>query len=323
MSTPEAPIPTKFWAIVRWVVQNHPWVFFLIAIERWAEHDYQLAAIFSTIFVVNLFVASQWDQLGSYLQRQKKMLPYIAIGALGLILVGISLGALWAGGLNGAPNTGRIVWNFDDPLKKNTDYFLVMTKAGPNGETRIGGFQVVGKNTSGDPVSQFKGTFRVDHTNKTDPFYILANEDVSKAKTPFDGVIPTLPEDTYGIPGLADFKIQTFEKVVFETGKDGVPAEQFLRNSVPFTVILEYDGLKIERKFSKQQIEEEVKRFERFSDPANSNLIPRILRKPTAEPPKFPADFLPLFQQPPTEHPKETKADQSKGPSASPSDRVP
>ena len=75
----------------------------------------------------------------------------------------------------------------------------------------------------------------------------MAHEDASKAGTLIANFqIPTLPEDTYGIPGLADFKIQTFEKVVFETGKDGVPAEQFLE-VVPFTVILEYDAIKIEK----------------------------------------------------------------------------
>ena len=244
------------------------------------------------------------------------MLLYLALGAFGLVLVGIAIGGLFTGGfLNVRPNTGRLVWNFDDPFKKNTDYFLVMTKGDPKSETRIGGFQVLGKNTSGDPVSQFKGVFRVDHTNKTEPFYLMAHEDASKAGTLIANFqIPTLPEDTYGIPGLADFKIQTFEKVVFETGKDGVPAEQFLREFVPFTVILEYDAIKIERKFSKQEIEEELKRFETFANPANSSLIPSILRKPTAPPPKFPTGFPPLLQPPEettADHPKEPKSGNS------------
>jgi len=117
-------------------------------------------------------------------------------------------------------------------------------------DLRIGGIQAVGKNTSPDPVTGFKGYVRVDRTNKTDPFYLIAGEE--KSKGPFDQIIPTLPEETYGIPGLAEFKIQTFEKLFFQTGKDGVPAEEFLRNYTPLTLVLEYDGIKVERKFSTQ-----------------------------------------------------------------------
>ncbi|MGP0060457.1 MAG: hypothetical protein ACLPID_14325 [Beijerinckiaceae bacterium] len=315
MSTPEAPIPKKFWAMVGWTVQNHPWIFFLVAIERMAEHDFRLAAVFAAIFVANLFVASRWDEFGGYLQRRKRMLPYLAIGAIGLLLVGIAVGALWNDGISsgnlGRANTGRLIWNFDDPAKLNTDFFLIMASMTSNmagatsNDIRVGGVQAIGKNTSGDPVSQFKGFVRVDRTNKTEIFYLIAGEaDSSKMRTPFDLNIPTLPEETYGIPGLANFKIQTFEKIAFEPGKDGVPVAQFLKDFVPFTLVLEYDGLKIERHFSKQMIEDELVRFERFSNPANSALIPRIVRKPNASPPKVPHDFPPLFQQP----------DQVKGP---------
>jgi hypothetical protein len=295
MSTPEAPIPTKFWAAVRWTVENHPWIFFLVAVERLAERHFDMAAIFAAIFVGDLFIASRWDAFGSYLQRRKWMLPYIALGALGLLLVGIAIGGLWTRDLNmgsAQPNTGRLVWNFDDPVKRTTDYILVMAASGPK-SIRVGGFQATGKNKTADPVTQFKGYIRVDRTNRTDPIYIVAGEE--KSKGPFDNIIPTLPEETYGIPGLAEFKIQTFEKVFFETGKDGVPSDEFVRDYVPFTLVLEYDGIKVERKFSKQDIEAELKRFEVLADPANSSLNPRIVRKPTAAQPK--PDFPPLLDQ--------------------------
>ena len=295
MSTPEAPVPTRFWATVQWTVQNHPWVFFLVAIERLAEGHFDTAAIFAAIFVADLFVASRWDALGSYLQRRKEMLPYLALGVLGVLLLGFAVGGLWNAGIRltpPRPNTGRLVWNFDDPAKQETDYLLTMSTSGP-GNLRIGGFQAVGKNTSPDPVTQFKGYVRVDRTNKTDPIYLIAGEE--KSKGPFDQVIPTLPEETYGIPGLAEFKIQTFEKLFFETGKDGVPTDEFVKNYTPLTLVLEYDGIRVERKFSSKDIEAQIRRFEAVANPANSSLNPRIVRKPTAAPAQ--ADFPPLFDQ--------------------------
>ena len=107
----------------------------------------------------------RWDEIGSHLKGQKRMLLYLALGAFGLVLVGIAIGGLFTGGfLNVRPNTGRLVWNFDDPFKKNTDYFLVMTKGDPKSETRIGGFQVLGKNTSGDPVFRSSRAYSVSIT---------------------------------------------------------------------------------------------------------------------------------------------------------------
>src|SRR6476660_9782420 len=167
MSTPDAPIPRKFWSAVHWTLQNHPWVFFLAAVERLAERDFTLGAVFGAIFVVDLFVAPRWEEIGGYLQGRKRMLPYLALGALGLLLVGISIGAIWNAGwsLTAKPNTGRLVWNFDDPAKLNTDFFLVIAGTTAK-DIRIGGIQVVGKNTSGDPVTQFRGLMRIDRTNK-------------------------------------------------------------------------------------------------------------------------------------------------------------
>jgi hypothetical protein len=86
-----------------------------------------------------------------------------------------------------------------------------------------------------------------------EPFLILAGEaDTTKLRGPFDLIVPTLPEYTYGIPALAEFRITTFEKVLFEQGKDGIPPAQFMNEFVPFTVTLEYDGLKIVRHYSKK-----------------------------------------------------------------------
>jgi hypothetical protein len=155
------------------------------------------------IFVVDVLVAARWEEVGGYFQRRKQMLPYLAVGALGVLLVGSAIGALWNAGLafgQPRPNTGRLVWNIDDPEKRKVDYYLVMGATGP-GTLRIGGFQLVGKNTSADPVTQFKGVLRVNATNREAPFFILAGDaDTTKLRSTLDLQIPTVPENTYGIP---------------------------------------------------------------------------------------------------------------------------
>jgi hypothetical protein len=50
---------------------------------------------------------------------------------------------------------------------------------------------------------------RSELTNATLPIYIVAQDpDETKVQTCFaQATIPTLPEETYGIPGFADFDI--------------------------------------------------------------------------------------------------------------------
>jgi hypothetical protein len=74
--------------------------------------------------------------------------------------------------------------------------------------------------------------------------------------------MPTPPEDTYGIPGFAEFDVTTNNKVA---GSDttGIEASSFLRNFGPFTMILNYDGVSHRRRFNKEQIETEVTLLEK------------------------------------------------------------
>ena len=179
MSTPEAPIPKKFWAMVQWTIQNHPWIFFLVAIERAAERDFTRASVFGAIFVANLLVASRWDEIGGYLQRRKKMLPYLALGGLGILLLGIAVGALWNGGpaatptvVAGTKETGRIAWNFEEAAN-GLGYFLGFNRQNQD-EVRISGFAAHGRNTSNDPITELKGFIRSDVTNEEWPIYLQA-----------------------------------------------------------------------------------------------------------------------------------------------------
>lgn len=303
MSAPEAPIPKTFLAIIHWIVQNHPWVFFLVAVERLAEGDFQRAAIFATIFVVNLFVASQWDEIGGFAQRRKMMLPYLALGALGALFIGIAIGALWRGpaapladvqSATSAPKTGRIVWNFEQHLNATAN-FLNINRLNQD-EARVSGYGAHGRNTSADPISEIKGYVRSDLTNTRLPILIMA-QDSNAPPVPYPfppPEIPTKPEETYGIPGLAEFDIVTFENAVMQSGVDGIPVSQFLREFGSFTVVLEYDGIKVEQKYTSEQVKGAIARFEKGANPDRTT-VPRVTRRPDAKPPIQP--MLP-FQLP-------------------------
>jgi hypothetical protein len=102
--------------------------------------------------------------------------------------------------------------------------------------------------------------------------------------------IPTLSNETYGIPALAEFEIVTSEKPFIETGKDGVPLSKFIKEFVPFTVVLEYDGTKYERRFSLKEVKLQAELLDHVSDPTST---PHIVRKPGAKsPPPLPLQTL-------------------------------
>jgi hypothetical protein len=94
-------------------------------------------------------------------------------------------------------------------------------------------------------------------------------------------MLPTLPDDTYGIPGLADFDITTQEKPFPNLATDGEPLSEFLRTFGPFTIILRYDGATIERHFTLEQIKAQVALLEKQAHPFDSS-VPRATRKPSA-----------------------------------------
>jgi hypothetical protein len=66
-----------------------------------------------------------------------------------------------------------------------------------------------GKNITTNPITRISGYMRSELTNATLPIYIVAQDpDETKVQTCFaQATIPTLPEETYGIPGFADFDI--------------------------------------------------------------------------------------------------------------------
>ncbi len=223
---------------------------------------------------------------------------FIVIGLVGLLAVGVSIGGLIGRyGIREGPGvrtqtTGRIPWNFDQP---GDFYFLGITRLNDQ-EPRILGFQAHGKNTSADPISEFSGYMRSDLTNAQRPILLMAQEPTADPNRPSfmrAPLIPTLPDQTYGIPGLAEFDIVTFDKPSARTGIDGEPASQFMSDFGPFTIVLNYDGKTIERHFTIEQIKAQLALFKKQTFPQDGS-TPRVTRKPTAPP----VQSLPLFPAP-------------------------
>jgi hypothetical protein len=189
------------------------------------------------------------------------------------------------------PTIGPIAWNFEQLARGGGGYFLNMIKTGSQ-EIRVLGFQAHGKNYSTEPISEFSGYMRLDLTNVQLPIYILA-QDVDESKiavcTPR---IPTAPQETFGIPGFADFDIGTYEKPFIEVSKDGVLVSKFLNDFVPFTVVLTYQGATATRQFTREEVTKQIDTFEKS---VSLQSIPRVIRKSGAKPWHLPP-LRPLVQ---------------------------
>lgn len=233
----------------------------------------------------------------------------VALGFAGALALGVAIGGLIqrSGTNEAAKSTGRITWDFDQP---GNHYFLNLGRLNDQ-EFRVVGFQAHGKNTSPDPITEFSGVMRSDRTNEERPVYLLAQESTAKTDPHFPPyvrppMIPTPPEETFGIPGLAEFNISTFDRTFTDLGKDGLPLAQFLRDFGAFTVILKYDGLTVERHFSIEQINAQAALLRKQSEPDTA--APQVTRKPTAKPvqifPPMPSPELPLEapKKPPEVH---------------------
>jgi len=309
----DADIPDRMWPAIRFVLVGIAlFVFFLISAEKFNDGQYGLGILNAVLFIATFLLAVKWHKITAYLGSRKMISIFIGLAIVGALALGIAIGGLitnrYTQFVGAAPSTGRVVWNFDQTAS-GQGYFLNMTRLGTD-EIRVAGFQAHGKNTSNDPISQFKGYIRSDLTNEELPIYLVAqaNEESKSAPLPFPMPvpIPTLPDETYGIPALADFDITTFNKPIFESGKDGTPLSKFLSDFPAFTLVLEYDGTKIERHFSNLEIKKQIELFEGASNP-QKNTNPRVLRKPDATPPIMPSFKLPIPVTPTPNTPQNTQ----------------
>ena len=249
-----------------------------------------LAIIGIIAAIVLTGIAMQWKRVAKLSPRLSKTAALIAtdarvwVGILMVLFVPLTWGgfasSLMGGVGPGSSDSDRVAWNMEQTVRGG-GYFLNMTKTNDQ-EIRVLGFQAHGKNNSNGPISQFSGYMRSDLTNAQRPIYILA-QDIDESKIPVCVPrIPTLPQETFGIPAFAEFDIATYEKLFFEPGKDGVPVSKFINNFAPFTLVLEYDGTRVVRRFSREEVNKQIEIFEKS---LSLQSIPRVLRKADATPP--------------------------------------
>jgi hypothetical protein len=215
----------------------------------------------------------------------------------GLLLLGFGIGGLVSNGMPLFPYStapGPIAWDWDERAR-GYGYFLNMIKPVTDMQVRVLGVQLHGKNNSKDAIDDFKGYLRSDLTNEKLPIYIMA-QDVDEAKIPAcTPLFPTSPDQTLGIPGFANFDVSSYEKTFAVLGQDGVLVGDFLTRFVPFTVVFEYGGQKVERRFTKDEVTKQVDTFERS---LSLESIPRIVRKADAPRPQL-EPLHPFLQQQP------------------------
>jgi hypothetical protein len=193
-----------------------------------------------------------------------------------------------ATGLSDNAQLGNIIWNFEQTAQ-GLGNFLTLQRVTGQPEIRFVNFGAHGKNTSKSEIHQFSGYLQSDLTNARLPIYLLAqNAEASTVFACFPYLwIPTRPDETYSIPPLADFEITTFNKAFIEAGKDGIPISEFWSNFGSFTLVLEYDGRKFKRHFTREEIQRQIDMFEKSLNPKSN---PFVLRKPDASP----AALMPL-----------------------------
>jgi hypothetical protein len=285
----DSDIPNRFGPAARWVlVVIALFVFFLLGAEEFKDGKPVSGGIFTALFIATFIVAVKWVQIAAFLGRDKVTLALIGVGLLCALGLGVVVGVLLmrsGDGRSQTASTGRITWNFDQ-IEEGKANFLNLIRLNQD-EIRVVGVGVHGKNISNDPVSEFRGYVRSDLTNARLPFFIMAEEPSAASATPnpfHPAQIPTRPEETFGIPALADFDVVTYEEAIITHGVSGIPVSQFIREFGNFTIILEYDGIRVEHKFTTAQINAAVKKLEETANPQRTT-APRVTRRPNASAP--------------------------------------
>jgi hypothetical protein len=271
--------------------------FALKASDSFHDGNYAAGFAYAALALFVLVVAVKWkrvEALSAVLGGIVKSKAKLILG--GLLAVVVFASAYTLGTFVGRREfptpaaIGNIVWDFEQTAN-GSGYFLSMSRLG-NQEIRVLGFQAHGKNISNKATEHLTGYVRSEVTNVQLPIYLLAQsqEDPKPNVCYAQTWVPTLPEETFGVPPFADFQLATFSKPIAVAEIDGSPISKFMNDFVPFTIVLEYDCTKYERRFSKEEVQRQVSTLERSLNPQSS---PHVTRKLDAKPPPpFPFQLL-------------------------------
>lgn len=308
MSVEHPEIPSRFGPAIRWLVS-----FVLIAVlvygasESFRGGKPAVGALYAVLAIIALIVAVKWNEIGTWttkfgeLAKRRRVVVGSCIAVAALVAIAFYSGRVIGQKEGTTPAAvGNVVWNFEQTAR-GLGFFLNLQRV-QGQELRVTGFGGQGRNISSRPIEHFSGYLRSDVTNIQLPIFLLAqDQDETKLKIclahPW---IPTLPQETFGIPGFANFEIATFENSVTLPGVDGMPFSKFMNDFVPFTIFLEYDGTKYERRFTKEEVLKQVEILDRAANPESA---PRVMRRSTAKAPLLPSLITLLPPDPPTSSP--------------------
>lgn len=143
-----------------------------------------------------------------------------------------------------------VSWDF-------TGYFLGMSaKAGAN--IHISSLQVRGKNNTNNPFEKVSGYIQSNITNKRIPILLES--------------MP--PEETNGIPPKCQFWIRALFRDP-NAEREGIAAENFLKEFSSFTFVFEYDGKEYKYRFDRKEVETQIELFRKDSNPKPSPMVTR------------------------------------------------
>ncbi|MGH6980192.1 MAG: hypothetical protein ACREFC_03210, partial [Stellaceae bacterium] len=86
-------IPDKFLPALRWVIAGIAlFVFFLEAAEGFREGQIETGCVFTGLFFATLPIGIWWNRIGQFFGSRTMATLYLALGVVGLVLVGIAIG---------------------------------------------------------------------------------------------------------------------------------------------------------------------------------------------------------------------------------------
>jgi hypothetical protein len=139
--------------------------------------------------------------------------------------------------------TSDFGWGFE----RYPGYDFIGMSMGTDGQILVHQFQAQGHNNTKDPIKMVAGVVRSDRTSQEFP--VLFNLADGKFRTadqlnpiPVDAIIDT--------------------RAYFSDDEKPIPLRQFLSDFVPFTFIFNYDGKSYRRRFTLDDIEPRIQRYE-------------------------------------------------------------
>jgi hypothetical protein len=137
--------------------------------------------------------------------------------------------------------------DFEWGFERHPGYDFIGMSAGPDGQLLVHQFQAQGFNRTKDPMVKFRGWVRSERTTKEFPILFNLADGIFRKATELD-------------PIPVDAIIDT--RAYLSEDQKPISLKSFLADFVPFTFFFEYDGKLYRHKFTIEDIEPRIQRYE-------------------------------------------------------------